>query len=95
MNSVINSADDRGITEAGESNTTVNPGQENFASFPTYVEKPSISAMGEENKRKERSKEQNQEQRRQEVTRYNKTKERLKLTQNHADLREPEGNPPT
>jgi len=31
-------------------------------SFPRYVEKPSIPAMGEGNKRKEQSEEQNQEQ---------------------------------
>ena len=32
---------------------------------------------------------------RQEVTTYNRVKERPKLTQNHADPRKPEGNSPT
>ena len=32
---------------------------------------------------------------RKEVTTYNQVKNRPKLTQNHADPREPEGNPPT
>ena len=62
VNTVINSTDDRGITKAGESNTTADPDLKKFTSLTTYVEKPSIPAMGEENKRKEQSEEQNQEQ---------------------------------
>ena len=62
VNAVINSADERGITEAGESSATSDPNPEKFSSLPRYVEKPSISAMGEENKRKEQSEEQNLEQ---------------------------------
>ena len=62
VNAVINTTDDWGITEAGESNTTADPGQEKFTSFPSYVEKPLIPAMGEGNKRKEQSEEQNRQQ---------------------------------
>ena len=62
VNTVVNSADDRAITEAGESSTTADPSPEKFISFPRYVEEPSISEMGEENKRKKQSEEQNQEQ---------------------------------
>ena len=42
VNAVINSADDREITEAGELGTAADPSPEKFTSFPRYVEKPSI-----------------------------------------------------
>ena len=42
VNAVINSADDREITEAGELSTPAHPTPEKFASFPRYVKKPSI-----------------------------------------------------
>ena len=40
VNTVVNSADDRAITEAGESSTTADPSPEKFISFPRYVEEP-------------------------------------------------------
>ena len=39
VNAVINSADDREITEAGESSTTTDPNPEKMNSLPRYVEK--------------------------------------------------------
>ena len=42
VNAVINSADDREITEAGELSTAADPSPGKFTSFPRYVDKPSI-----------------------------------------------------
>ena len=42
VNAVINSEDDREITEAGESSPAADPSPEKFTSFQRYVEKPAI-----------------------------------------------------